>query len=57
MNGITGFMTPQVTTAALVAENRLRATPASVDFDPDLREPGGPRLDVGTRRAAAAGDG
>ncbi len=52
-----GFMIPQVTAAALVAENRQRATPASVDSIPTSRQSGGSCLDGGAWRAAAAGDG
>ena len=52
-----GFMMPQVTAAALVAENKQRAYPASVEFDPDLGQPGRSRLDGGARRAPAAADG
>ena len=49
-----GFMIPQVTAAALVSENKQRAYPASVEFHPDLGQPGRPRLDGGARRAPAA---
>ena len=52
-----GFMIAQVTAAALVSENKQRAYPASVDFDPDLGQPGGSRLDGGARRAAPGADG
>ena len=52
-----GFMIPQVTAAALVAENKKRAFPASVDSHPDLGQPGGPRVDGGPRRPSAAADG
>ena len=52
-----GFMIPQVTAAALVSENKQRAYPASVGLDPDLRQPGGPRLDGGAREPAAHADG
>ena len=48
-----GFMIPQVTAAALVAENKQQAHPASVDFDPDLGQPGGSRLDGRPWRAPA----
>ena len=48
-----GFMLAQVTAAALVSENKQRAYPASVDLDPDLCQPGGPRVDVGAWRAPA----
>ena len=51
-----GFMIPQVTAAALVSENKQRAYPASVEFDPDLGQPGGSRLDGGAWRAPAAAD-
>ncbi len=49
-----GFMLAQVTAAALVSENKQRAYPASVEFDPDLRQPGGSRVDGGACRAAAS---
>ena len=52
-----GFMVAQVTAAALVAENKQRAMPASVEFDPDLGQPGGSRLDGGARRAPACRHG
>ena len=48
-----GFMMAQVTAAALVAENKQRAYPASVDSIPTSRQPGGPRLDGRPRRAPA----
>ena len=43
-------MIPQVTAAALVAENKQRAMPASVDSIPTSRQPGGPRLHGRPRR-------
>ena len=46
-----GLMIPQVTAAALVAENRSLAFPASVEFDPDLGRPGRSCLDGADRRA------
>ena len=52
-----GFMIAQVTAAALVAENKQRASPASVDFDPDIGQPGGSRLDGRARRPAPQADG
>ena len=52
-----GFMMPQVTAAALVSENKQRAYPGQRRFDPDLGQPGGPRVDGGARRAPAAADG
>ena len=52
-----GFMIAQVTAAALVAENKTRAYPASVDFDPHLGQPGRSRFDGRARRTAAGVDG
>jgi hypothetical protein len=48
-----GLMIAQVTAAALVSENKQRAYPARRGFHPDLRQSGGPRGDVGARRAPA----
>ena len=52
-----GFMIPQVTAAALVSENKQRAAPGQRRLDPDLRQPGGPRVDGRARRAPPAADG
>ena len=52
-----GFMIAQVTAAALVSENKQRAYPASVDFDPDFGEPGGSCFDGGAWRAPTGADG
>ena len=52
-----GFMIGQVTAAALVAENKTRAYPASVEFDPDLGQPGGSRLDGRAWRATPGAHG
>ncbi len=49
-----GYMVIQYTAAALVAELRALAHPVSVDIDPHLRQPGGPRLDGDDRRADGA---
>ncbi len=38
-----GLMMGQYTAAALVSDNKTLAHPDSVDFDPFLRQPGGPR--------------
>ena len=48
-----GFMVAQISAAALASENKTLAHPASVDFDPDRRQPGGPRLHGDLRGAAA----
>ena len=47
-------MIAQYTQAAMVAENRRLAAPASVDSLPDQRDAGGPRLDGLGRGAQAA---
>ena len=52
-----GFMVPQVTAAALVSENKQRAYPASVDFDPDIRQSGGSRFHGSAWGKAASADG
>jgi len=49
-----GLMLAQVTAAALTAENKQRAYPASVRLDPDLRQPGGSCGDVGARCAGGS---
>ena len=51
-----GMMIAQYTQAAMVAENRRLAAPASVDSLPDERDAGGPRVD-GVGRGAQAADG
>ena len=52
-----GFMIAEVTSAALMSENKQLATPCSTELDADERQPGGPRLDGGARGAAAGADG
>ena len=47
-----GMMIYQYAAAALASENKVLAHPASADFDPHEREPGGPRLDGRDRGAA-----
>ena len=51
-----GFMVPQVTAAALVAETPARDA-GEHRFDPDVRQSGGPRIDVGPCGTPAAADG
>ncbi len=51
-----GLMIAEVTSAALMSENKALANPRSVELDADEREPGGPCLDVLPRRPPAAGD-
>ncbi len=52
-----GFMIAEVTTAALMSENKHLATPCSTDSTPTSRQPGGPRLDGGARRPPPDADG
>ena len=52
-----GFMIAQVTAAALVAENKQRAYPASVEFDSNLCQSGGSCLHGNARGASAVRHG
>ena len=51
-----GLMIAEVTSAALMSENKQMSHPASVDSSTDFGEPGRPRLDGLPRRPAAAPD-
>ena len=48
-----GFMIAQVTAAALVVREQAARLSGQRRFDPDLRQPGGPRVDGGAWRAPA----
>ena len=52
-----GFMIAEVTTAALMSENKHLAHPLLDQLDADPRQPGGPRLDGRPRRPPPGADG
>ena len=52
-----GLMIAEVTSAALMSENKQLAHPASVELDPHLGQPGGPCLHGLPRRTPPRADG